>query len=122
MRFLFYYGHPVQYLSMPVMVRRLLAKPNNHVAVLIKTKDVMWQPYIVVRLSELAAHHDIDVHGIDSQLLKDIIYEVAKRQGYQLWIRSEGLLSESYRQYQLLVASSQRYALNPGPGNASDSR
>ena len=41
MRFLFYFSHPAQYLSMRETIRRLLAKPDNHVTVLIRTKDVL---------------------------------------------------------------------------------
>lgn len=41
MRFLFYFSHPAQYLSMRETIRRLLAKPDNHATVLIRTKDVL---------------------------------------------------------------------------------
>lgn len=239
MRFLFYFSHPAQYLSMRETIRRLLAKPDNHVTVLIKTKDVLedlikhdgipytnflprqrgtsrlamalsllkrvllllpiiwkkkpdlligtdaalaqvgkllaisritileddcavikslanltypytqtilcpdvcdvgrWQDkkvgyagymklgylhpavfcpdntvqaryglhqsYVLVRLSKLGAHHDFDIRGIDPLLLDAIIYEVVERQGYQLWITSEGAMSEPYRRYQLQI-------------------
>lgn len=41
MKYLFYFGHPAQYLFLRETIRRLLLSPENQVTILIKTKDVL---------------------------------------------------------------------------------
>ncbi|MCK8494905.1 hypothetical protein M0L20_23750 [Spirosoma sp. RP8] len=59
--------------------------------------------YVLIRLSRLAAHHDIGMRGIDQRLLDEIIHEIMNRYGYQVWISAEGKLAEMYKAYQLPI-------------------
>ncbi|GAB3693430.1 DUF354 domain-containing protein [Spirosoma flavus] len=59
--------------------------------------------YIMIRLSRLAAHHDIGVRGLDENLLDKII-QSAKKRNYDVLITAEGVIAGKYNPYQLQIA------------------
>ncbi|GAB3961721.1 DUF354 domain-containing protein [Spirosoma harenae] len=68
----------------------------------IKEKYFMSKKYALIRLSRLAAHHDIGIQGINENLLNEIIQRV-RENGYDVWISAEGKLTEKYRCYCLNI-------------------
>ena len=57
------------------------------------------KPYCIIRLVELKAHHDSGIHGMDDQLVDNIIDRVGKN--YDVFISSERGLPDRFKQYQL---------------------
>lgn len=60
------------------------------------------QPFILIRLAKLAAHHDDGIKGLDRELVKKVI-ATAENNGYQVYISSETDLEEHLKKYQLKI-------------------
>lgn len=60
------------------------------------------EPYVLVRLSRLRAHHDIGARGINAGLLDQLIGRI-ERAGYRVLISSEGTLLPEYASYRLQI-------------------
>lgn len=60
------------------------------------------EKYLIIRLSQLNAHHDFGIKGIDNSLL-DRIISVANRANYRVFISSEGEIIDCYKQYELKI-------------------
>lgn len=58
--------------------------------------------YILIRLAKLAAHHDVGIKGLNTQLVKEVIEE-AKKVGYRVYISSESDIDPSLVPYQLKI-------------------
>lgn len=65
-------------------------------------KYAIGKDFVLIRLSKLAAYHDIGISGIDPHLL-DRIIKLVQQKGYKLYITSEGVLPEQYKAYQLYI-------------------
>lgn len=61
--------------------------------------------FLLVRLSQLGAHHDFGISGISHSLLAKII-QIAEKRNYRIFISSEETLNATYRPYQLAVSPS----------------
>ncbi|GAB3993250.1 DUF354 domain-containing protein [Spirosoma daeguense] len=61
--------------------------------------------YVLIRLSRLAAHHDIGVRGLDENLLDQII-QTAKKRNYSIRISAEGQVAPKYNPYLLQIGPS----------------
>jgi len=62
-------------------------------------------PYIIIRLSSLEAHHDVNAKGISEALLKTIIHKIECK--FQVFISSEKKLFPPFTKYQLKIAPSE---------------
>lgn len=60
------------------------------------------QPFILIRLAKLTAHHDAGIKGLSVKTVKEVI-EMASKQGYHSYISNEGDIDESLKQYQLRI-------------------
>ena len=60
------------------------------------------QPFILIRLAKLAAHHDDGIKGLERGLVKKVI-AIAENNGYQVYISSETDLEEHLKKYQLKI-------------------
>ena len=58
--------------------------------------------FVLIRLSKLAAYHDIGISGIDPPLLDSVVKSVLEK-GYRLYITSEGIIPERYKPYRLRI-------------------
>lgn len=65
-------------------------------------KYIQEDKYIIIRLVQLTAFHDVGVHGLNVDLVWNII-AFAKRHGYRIYISSESELNERLRVYQLRI-------------------
>lgn len=68
----------------------------------ITNKYKIGKEFVLIRLSKLAAYHDVGIKGID-QLLLDRIIKLVLEKGYNLYITSEGIMPEQYKMYQLPI-------------------
>ncbi|PKI13058.1 hypothetical protein [Colwellia sp. 12G3] len=59
------------------------------------------QPYVIIRLSSLEAHHDVTAEGISADLLRTIIKMIGNE--YQVYISSEKDISPEFSRYQLKI-------------------
>lgn len=57
------------------------------------------EPYIMIRMSALEAHHDVGISGLSEDFIDEIIIELGTR--YKIFISSEKPLSQKYEAYQL---------------------
>lgn len=62
------------------------------------------QPYILIRLSSLQAHHDVNVKGISLSMLAAIILKF--KDSYQIYISSEARLPQELIKYELNINAS----------------
>ncbi|WP_051350468.1 hypothetical protein [Dyadobacter alkalitolerans] len=77
--------------------------PNVFKAVeTIPAKYQLRQPFVLVRLARLTAHHDFGAKGISNQMLDEIMEPITAR-GFQVWISSEAPLDEKYLPYLLKI-------------------
>lgn len=60
------------------------------------------EPFVIVRLAKLIAHHDEGIRGLSVDLLKQMI-ALCERKGYRVYITSEIVLPEEYQAYQLKI-------------------
>ena len=60
------------------------------------------QPFILIRLAKLAAHHDDGIKGLERGLVNKVI-ATAEDNGYQVYISSEMDLEEHLKKYQLII-------------------
>lgn len=60
------------------------------------------QPFILIRLAKLTAHHDAGIRGLSIKTVKDVI-ETASKYGCHCYISNEGELDEQLQQYQLRI-------------------
>lgn len=58
--------------------------------------------YILIRLAQLSAHHDINIKGLNYKLVEDIITQ-AKKAGYKIYITSETEIDEELSPYKLKI-------------------
>lgn len=58
--------------------------------------------YILIRLAQLTAHHDVGIKGLSIQLVADII-QIAEKHGYKVYISSEKQLEVSLQAYRLQI-------------------
>ncbi len=59
------------------------------------------QPYFLLRLSGLSAHHDFGIKGLSDALLKEVITKLEQKG--RVLISSEKILSPEYEQYRLKI-------------------
>jgi len=59
------------------------------------------EPYVIIRLSSLEAHHDINAKGISEELLGEIIKNLES--DYQVYISSEKQLPPAFSRYKLRI-------------------
>lgn len=60
------------------------------------------QKFILIRLAQLTAHHDIGIKGLSHNVLDKII-QMAEERGYCVYISSEKTLDDSLQKYQLKI-------------------
>jgi len=58
--------------------------------------------YILIRLAQLAAHHDIGIKGLSYTIVNKII-QIAEERGYSVYISSEKMLDDALQKYQLKI-------------------
>lgn len=58
--------------------------------------------YILIRLAQLTAHHDVGIKGLNIALVKGII-EIAERHHYTVYISSENSLDAALQKYSLQI-------------------
>jgi len=58
--------------------------------------------YCLLRLAKLVAHHDTGIKGLNVELVQNII-NIAKQNGYDVFISSEEKIDERLMQYQLKI-------------------
>lgn len=68
----------------------------------IREKYSLPSRFILLRLSQLDAHHDFGIKGISLTLLDNIIM-IAKNSRYRVFISSEGSLEAAYKSYRLVI-------------------
>lgn len=78
-----------------------------HPAVFTVNNDVLKKyglvkKYILIRLSQLNAHHDFGIKGLNETLL-DTTIEMAEGAGYQVFVSAEGGGDDKYEKYQLSI-------------------
>ncbi len=73
-------------------------KPNEEIVVKYSIK----KPYIIIRLAQLSAFHDVGIKGISTDLVHQII-EIANANNYNIYISSEGNLADEFQKYQLKI-------------------
>ena len=59
------------------------------------------KPYILVRFAQLTAHHDVGIHGINTQIAERMI-EMLKPHG-RIYITSERPLEQQFEQYRIKI-------------------
>jgi len=59
------------------------------------------KPYILIRFAQLTAHHDVGIHGINTQIAERII-EMLKPHG-RIYITSERPLEPQFEQYRIKI-------------------
>lgn len=59
------------------------------------------KPYILVRFAQLTAHHDVGIHGINTEIAERMI-EMLKQHG-RIYITSERLLEPQFEQYRIHI-------------------
>ncbi len=59
------------------------------------------KPYIIIRLVNLNAYHDIKAKGISERVLDELISKITEK--FAVYITSEKALSEKYKAYQLNI-------------------
>lgn len=62
-----------------------------------------YQPYIIIRLSSLKAHHDVNQKGISNDLLLKIINKLEKK--YKIFISSEKKITLDFEPFRLKIPS-----------------
>lgn len=72
-----------------------------------KSQPIIKTPYFIIRRSKLDAHHDNNIAGLTDQIIFSII-ELLKNYG-DVYISSEGDLSNSLEKYKLQINSSQMH-------------
>ena len=60
------------------------------------------QPFVMVRMAKLAAHHDVGIGGLSLEQLSELI-ALSQSHGYRVYITSEIALPETYKPYQLHI-------------------
>ncbi len=78
-----------------------------HPAVFTVNNDVLkkygfGKKYILVRLSQLNAHHDFGIKGLNETLL-DTIIQMAESASYQVFVSAEGGGDDKYEKYKLSI-------------------
>tara|TARA_R110001599_G_C12273186_1_gene661706 strand:+ start:5986 stop:7020 length:1035 start_codon:yes stop_codon:yes gene_type:complete len=70
------------------------------------------QPYILIRLSSLQAHHDLTAKGVSDDLLKKII--TLSKQKYKIFISSEKPLKSDFEEYKINIPTSEIHTILAG--------
>lgn len=70
------------------------------------------QPYILIRLSSLQAHHDLTAKGVSDSLLTKIIS--LSEQKYKIFISSEKPLKDAFREYEINIPTSKIHTILSG--------
>ena len=60
------------------------------------------EKFIIIRLSQLAAHHDINIRGLSFKLVEEII-TLAEKANYNIYITSESRIDDRLSQYKLNI-------------------
>jgi len=60
------------------------------------------EKYVIIRLSQLSAYHDVGINGISETLLNRLIYYFENK-SFQVLISSEGLMDKRYNEYKLEI-------------------
>lgn len=61
------------------------------------------EPYVMIRMAKLVAHHDEGIKGLSVELLGRLI-DLCEARGYKVYITSEIALPEKYQSYQLKIS------------------
>ena len=78
-------------------------------------------PYFLIRLVSLSAHHDVQIKGINEQMLEDIISELSKHG--KVYISSEKKMPEKFASHMLKINVSDMHSImNFANGIISDSQ
>lgn len=70
------------------------------------------EPYVIVRLSSLQAHHDVNAKGVSDEMLGQIVSLL--EQNYQVFISSEKPLKGAFVQYKISIPASKIHAVLAG--------
>ncbi len=62
----------------------------------------LYQKYILIRLAQLSAHHDIGIQGLSHTIVNKII-QMAEERGFSVYISSEKAMDDSLQKYQLKI-------------------
>ena len=68
----------------------------------ILAKYGLQKPYVLIRLSSLKAHHDVNIKGISPALLRPVIHLI-ESQGYAVWLSAEFTIRPDLQQYLLQI-------------------
>lgn len=68
----------------------------------LKNEYIKESNYILIRLSQLAAHHDVGIKGLNYHHIKKIIH-ISEKLGYKTYISAEAVLQEELTPYQLKI-------------------
>lgn len=68
----------------------------------IVSKYISTDKYCIIRLTQLTAHHDNGIKGLNVSLVKEIL-KIAKEKGYRVYISSEENLEKCFSSYQLKI-------------------
>lgn len=59
-------------------------------------------PFVMIRLARLTAHHDFGISGISHQLLQELIFQISNK-GFEIYISSEASLHSQFLDFQLNI-------------------
>lgn len=68
----------------------------------IVSKYINCEKFILIRLAQLTAHHDVGINGLNVELVLKII-EIANQTGHNVFISSEARLDDRITRYQLKI-------------------
>ena len=60
------------------------------------------EKFILIRLSQLSAHHDINIRGLNFKVIEEII-TLAEKANYNIYITSESKIDDRFSQYKLNI-------------------